>query len=1071
VPGKPRKEETLTATVGFDSMSEVSVVNSEYALWLRKVANVIYEVLERPVQVIGVGESKSTITHCVWLELRIEGNFYRIRALIGTLPDGVDVLLGWKDICGKALFPILQKLAWSAMGEDLDYSVIEEDEWEAEVLYHSLLANADELGNTLMDLMKMEFKEVFIETLAEAGADVTPLVIELKDRALPPKMQPRRAPEEVNKFIGETVTQWLKMGIIRQSTSAYASPVHVVKSATRDWRMCIDFRKLNETIKDQHYPLPNLKNVLERLKGNSWFAKLDLRKGYLQAPLNPDSIKYTAFVTHDNQYEFLRVPFGLKTAVSYYQRIMATEVLEGLIGFTCLNFLDDIIVYGTTRDELITRLKTVLERLQKRRLRVNEKKCLFGVQEIKFLGFIVNSEGLRLDPDKVQGLADLNMDNPDCVLTVKSFLGLANYFAEFIPDLSTIAYPLFNLTKKGVKFVWDTSCREAVEEIKKRALNAPLLMYPDFEKPLILRTDACQRGIGGVLFNVIDGKEKPIAFISKSLSRAAKKWSTKEQECFAIFYCVQALYFYLMGRPFCIETDHKNLVYMKTNTTNNRVTRWWMKLQEFDFVVLHIPGPTNVVADALSRCLVQVTNPEGEEVEMSEAEVEALLGRYHDALQGHSGITETVRRLSKSGYRWKNMRSDIIRFVHKCAVCQKMTVRPTQLEGRDHTVIDVYEPFEEVSIDTITSLPVDEDGYNSIIVCIDSFTRFVELFPTKDLSSKSAAKALLSMFGRYGPFRYIRSDRGQQYCSEIIEELLTTLNLGHTKTVGYRPQANGIVESSNKRIKKALRAILFENATIKSNWSLALPLVQRIMNASVHEATGAAPAELLFGDRLDLERGVTIPFSKSCKSIVLTEWGQEMRKVQDALWVASQKHLAKVSDKRIETRREGADPRRRTVFKLGDYVLRSDTRSTRGDGTRSTLDLPWLGPYVIVDRQRNILTLKDLNTMKTECVDIEEIKLFETTDESTVTDLADISAQDFDEVRVYDITDCREKESSKLVGKEKLGKKDFEFLVTFVDGTMEWLPYMSIRHCAKLDLYLEALPESMKKIKKLFLDC
>jgi hypothetical protein len=1017
---------------------------------------------------MGVGDAKSKISHFAWLELEVDGNFYKVRALIGKLPDGVDLLLGWKDICVQALFPVLQKLCWAHMGQDLEDEVTEEDEWEVQVLYHSLLVNKDEESNIWMERLKGEFSEVFIETLAEEGADVSPLIIELRDKAIPPKMQPRRAGEPIQKFIDDTVKQWLDMGIIRLSTSPYASPVHVVKSAARDWRMCIDFRKLNESIKDQHYPLPNLKNVLERLKGNTCFAKLDLRKGYLQAPLHEESIKYTSFVTNDNQYEFLRVPFGLKTAVSYYQRVMATEVLEGLIGSICQNYLDDIIVYGKTRDELITRLKIVLTRLKEKRLRVNEKKCLFAVERIKFLGFIVSAEGLELDPDKTQGLADMCMDAPD-IVTVKSFLGLANYFAEFIPDLSRVAYPLFNLTKKGVKFDWNEECLKAANEIKRLAVNAPLLIYPDFDKPLILRTDASQRGVGGVLFNVIDGVERPIAFVSKALSRAAKKWSTKEQECFAIFYCVQQLYFYLMGRPFCIETDHLNLVYMKTNTTNNRVTRWWMKLQEFDFVVLHIPGKTNTLADALSRCLVQVRNPEGEDVEMSSEEIEALLHRHHDALSGHAGITETVRKLSKSGYRWKNMRVDIIRFVHKCTICQKTTVRPTQLQERDHTVIDVYEPFEEISIDTITCLPVDEFGNNSIIVCIDSFTRFVEMIPTRDASAKSAAGAILSIYGRYGPFRSIRSDLGTQYCADVIQELLNLLRVKHTKTVGYRPQANGVVESANKRIKKALRAILFENATIKKSWSLALPLVQRIMNATVHEATGVAPARLLFGDRLDLERGVTLPFSKSSKQIELTGWCEEMQQVQDAIWVEAQKHLARVSDKRIESRQEKADPRKRTtVFKVGDYVLRSGVRSTRGDETRSTLDLPWIGPFVVTDRQGNIFTLRDLNTLKSENVDVEEIKMFETTDGSTVTDLADISAQDFDEVRVEVITDYRLREISERSGKGKPGKKDYEFLVKFVDGSLEWLPYMSVRHCEKLDLYFRDNPKAMQETKGLF---
>ena len=415
------------------------------------------------------------------------------------------------------------------------------------------------------------------------------------------------------------------------------------------------------------------------------------------------------------------------------------------------------------------------------------------------------------------------------------------------------------------------------------------------------------------------------------------------------------------------------------------------------------------------------------------------------------------------------MRSDIIRFVHECGVCQKKLARPAEEETRRETVIDVYEPFEEISIDTITCLPVDGDGYTSIIVCVDSFTRFVELYPTKDLTAASAAKALLSLFGRYGVARGIRSDRGQQYCAQVIQELLELLRLSHTKTIGYRPEANGLVERSNRKIKDALRAILFENDTLRENWSLALPLVQRIINATVHKALGVSPASLIFGDRLDLDRGIVIPFGESRGTAVASEWVAKMQKIQREVWAAAQKHLAEVADQRIESRQESADPRKTARFKVGDYVLRCDSRtSERDEGARSTLSLPWLGPYIIVNRIGNIFTLKDLNTRKNLSVDISEIKQFVAQDGVAEADLARMAAIDYNEQRVEKILNHREREETKLVGKTKLGKKDYEFLVLFEDGTEEWLPYMEVRNCEQLSVYIDAVPKS-ELITKLFL--
>ena len=395
-----------------------------------------------------------------------------------------------------------------------------------------------------------------------------------------------------------------------------------------------------------------------------------------------------------------------------------------------------------------------------------------------------------------------------------------------------------------------------------------------------------------------------------------------------------------------VETDHNNLVYIQ-KSVDGRVGRWRLALQEFDFVVTHISGAENKFADCLSRCVVAAVS-DGPVVNDSDAldaedEVEdvnldrkELISKFHNSdLVGHLGIGATVKKLVVNGYKWSSMREDVVKFIHSCPICQKTrgNLLPDSLIERH--VIEAFEPFQEISLDSIVNLPEDDDGNSAILVVIDNFTRFVEVFAVPDLSAKTAAKCLLQVIGRYGQVESIRSDRGGQFVSDIFSAMVSLMDSRQLLTIGYRPQANGLCERANAEVVRHL-SVLVNARKIKHMWSVVLPMVQRIMNATIHSSTGVAPATLLFGLSLNLDRGILSAMPKSSE-IDVPAYVQKMQRAQVELIRLSQLHVSKVMDGRLKNNPDS--PHR---FAIGSYVL-----VHRYGPKVDKFDFVWKGPYLV----------------------------------------------------------------------------------------------------------------------------
>uniref|UniRef100_A0A2S2NNZ3 RNA-directed DNA polymerase n=1 Tax=Schizaphis graminum TaxID=13262 RepID=A0A2S2NNZ3_SCHGA len=416
--------------------------------------------------------------------------------------------------------------------------------------------------------------------------------------------RPYRLPHRHKDEINRQMKQLEEDNIIAPSRSPWNAPLLVVpKKADKDgvvkYRVCVDFRKLNQISVGDAYPLPNIIDILDQLGKSKYYTTLDLAQGYHQVRMHPEHTEKTAFSTDKGHFEFLRVPFGLKGAPATFQRLMNT-VLAGLTGLKAFVYLDDIIIYALSIADHSEKLKAVFERLRTFNLKLQPSKCTFMRKEVNYLGHVITDQGVKPNPQKIKCVIEFPI--PTDEKKVKSFLGLSGYYRRFVPGYGRIAKPLTTLLKKDVIFKWTDLCQEAFDTLKKILTTEPLLQYPDFTRPFNLTCDASNYAIGCVLSQGPIGADPPIAYASRTLNRAESNYNTTEKELCAIVWGVKQFRPYLFGQKFNIVTDHQALNWLfNIKDPGSRLTRWRLKLAEYEYEIHFKPGASNTNADALSR--------------------------------------------------------------------------------------------------------------------------------------------------------------------------------------------------------------------------------------------------------------------------------------------------------------------------------------------------------------------------------------------------------------------------------------------------------------------------------------
>ena len=380
------------------------------------------------------------------------------------------------------------------------------------------------------------------------------------DQQVQPVAQPLRRPAfSLREQIEKKLDELLQEDIIEkvEGPTPWVNPVVVVPKPNGDVRLCVDMRCANKAIIRERHPIPTIDEVLEDMQEGSVFSKLDLKWGYHQIELSEESRGITTFVTHKGLFRYKRLMFGITSAPEKYQQVIQ-QVLQDCSGTA--NISDDIIIYGPNTAEHDKRLEKVLTRLRDRGLTLNKEKCVFHMPKLTFIGLVLSRQGTGPTEEKVKAVNEAC--EPQSVSEVKSFLGLVNFNARFIPDLATVAEPLRRLTKKGEPFVFGPEQQAAFAELKRRLTQAETLGYFDRSAKTKIIADASPVGLGAVLVQEHKGENQVICYASRGLSEVERRYAQTEREALGLVWPCEKFHVYLYGIEFELWTDHKPLEFI-----------------------------------------------------------------------------------------------------------------------------------------------------------------------------------------------------------------------------------------------------------------------------------------------------------------------------------------------------------------------------------------------------------------------------------------------------------------------------------------------------------------------------
>lgn len=700
------------------------------------------------------------------------------------------------------------------------------------------------------------------------------------------RQKPRRFSPAEQKIIDEEIDKMLKAGVIRISNSPHAQEVVLVMKKTGDWRFCIDFRRLNDFTVSDEFPLPRISDLVRGIKDSKFFVALDLRSGYWQVLMDPDSIQYTAFRTRSGLYEFTVMPFGLKTAPATFSRLMDLVLGDMYWKGVCV-YLDDVLVHSQTFEGVMTLLEEVLSRLKDANLTLAINKCEFFPKRLEYLGFIAEDGVLKPNIEKIEALKKIK--TPRNVKDVRSLLGCVGYFRIFIPDFSRLAEPLNRLLRKGVRFQWSTGCEKARNELIDLLIRATLSnpLDSDFLK---VETDASDTSISGALFcrSSEDDSWRPVEFLSKNLNQTQRNWPVHEREAFAIVHSLDKFDPYLRGRKFDVYTDNASLKWMNT-TKKGKVARWAALLGEFDMNVIYRPGKTNVCADFLSRYVdnspevylpdramlwhVSVklpsvldiihaqkveSHPQSRSYIMKDGIVFFagkiwvppsqrlhVIEKYHNLmLYHHPGVKRTVAAIRKV-FSWSGIQVDVTKYVRACLGCQRLRPGAESLQGFV-TSHPVEGPFCRIHMD-IYEVVIDGQTINCLTM-IDNHTKWAECTVIPDKSARTIAEMFVKIWvSRFGCPQVLVTDNEKAFSGVFMDQLCSILGVKKLLITVKHSDGNAPIESFHRVLSKGFQRFVNELECQRIKMDEVLQLILYGYRLSYHSSVKDTPAYLTFG--------------------------------------------------------------------------------------------------------------------------------------------------------------------------------------------------------------------------------
>ena len=812
--------------------------------------------------------------------------------------------------------------------------------------------------------------------------------IELKPGTQPPNRPMYRMSQPELEQLKEQLDDLISRGFIVPSTSPFASPVLMVRKPGSDkLRFCLDLRALNSATVKNAYPLPPIHDLLDRLHGAKVFSKIDLVGAYHQVRMDPESAHMTAFRCRYGLFEFKVMPFGLCNAPATFQRLMQ-DVLRPYLDVFVLAYLDDLIIFSKDEESHLEHIEKVLALLREHKLYARPDKCEFGRRKIKFLGHYVSPEGIEVDPSKIKAVADWPV--PKNVTEVLQFKGLAEFYRRFVRNFSAMSAPLSELTG-NVEWNWGPRQDKAFKQLKHALTHTPVLAPPDYSKPFVVTCDASKYAIGAVLSQG-EGKDmRVVAYESRKMNDAETRYDTHDRELLAVIHALKKWGYHLRGKKFVVVTDNWATKYIQTKPNlNHRQMNWLGTLSDFDFDIVHRPGKSNVVADALSRrpdlrvnaltwlgigddLFPKVRSTAHDDLEYQRVLTgvekgsridfqlkdgllwkgtrlyvptgnlrQQLMYEAHDApLSGHLGRDKTVERLSRAFY-WPRMHHMVYTYCRTCPSCQ--AIKPSQ-----QAKMGLLQPLpvpgragDSWSMDLITGLPKTKRGNTAIVVFVDRMTKWISVTPTVlEITAEGLARIFRDeVFRHFGMPTSIISDRDPRMASDFWRALHKLLGTRLNMSTANHPQTDGQTENANKTLEDMIRAYV---SPYQDDWDEHLVSCEFAFNDSEHASHRFTPFYLVHGRHPNVPLTMAVKADPDSNSESVKSYAARLRAERQR----AREALKQAQDRMVRNENKH---RREYTFAVGDsvWLAASHLRLPRALTAKRKLLPRYYGPYKVV---------------------------------------------------------------------------------------------------------------------------
>jgi hypothetical protein len=543
-----------------------------------------------------------------WCDKKLVKCFSRLKSFSGNLVDIVGQYSVFVKQAGLKLpIMVVQKNNTALLGRNW-LGVLKID-------YNRIL-NIDQLEETTKVVELLEKYPRLFDSKYGVIPDIKGQLY-LKEGAVPKCCKARPVPFALRDKVKSELDRLMSEEIITKvNSSNWSTPMVVVHKKNGSVRLCGDFKvTVNPQIRVDQHPIPRIEEIFNSLSGSKYFSKLDICNAFLNLEMEENSKELLTLVTNWGLYRFNRLAFGVASSPAIWQRTIE-QILDGIAGTQV--YMDDILVMGKTKSEHLENLTRVFKRLDEFNLKLNKEKCKFFKPSLEFCGHIIDANGLHQAPNKIRAIK--NAPRPENVSQLRSLIGFINYYHKFLPNLSTILEPWYALLKNGTRWCWSKECDNTFEKVKNLITSNQVLTPYDSDFPIRLACDASSYGLGAVISQMVNGKERPIAFASRTLNNAERNYSQIEKEGLSIVWSIKKFHIYLYGRKFILFTDHKPLTFIFnpskgiSGTMSSRLQRWALLLASFDYDIEYRSSGKHSNADGLSRVPLKETTQEEEDI-------------------------------------------------------------------------------------------------------------------------------------------------------------------------------------------------------------------------------------------------------------------------------------------------------------------------------------------------------------------------------------------------------------------------------------------------------------------------